>query len=124
MITLTIIACVIIIVTGNLSYKIGKKHGTTAMQNIDNVGNSNIYQSGSDIDIANKVVLVEGNIVHAVTSSEIKRQHEIIEAELARKIGLECMMEGLIRYSYKENDWTSPTHITYDKVTATISVKE
>lgn len=112
----------IIVVSVNIAYRVGRSQGATATQTIDNATNSSINQSGNDISY--EVVLKEGYITHAVTSSGRKIQHDTIEAELAREIGLECMRKGLIHYSYIDNDWTSPTHIKYDKVTAIISVKE
>lgn len=45
-----------------------------------------------------------------------------VERELAQQIGMTCLRKGLIHYSYKVNDWTSPTYIEYDKVTASITV--
>lgn len=122
-IVITIIACLIIIASCNIAYAIGKRHASVSViSGVEGDGNV-ISQSGGNADYYEDLI-EEAYVPHVVSCDTAKTQLKGVKKQLAEQIGNECLRKGLIRFSRKDNDWTSPSHIIYDKITARISVRK
>lgn len=86
-------------------------------------------QGGNDVLATERLryteVIEETYVIPGVLTEEVKKvQFEGVKREMANVLGCRCLNEGLIHFERKENDWTSPSGVKYDKLTATMTVRK